>query len=283
MRKLLVSLFFIPLLFLFRINVDASEFTVYNDLGVEFQAGDEICANRNYYIQNDGSYREVLILDQETRQILDTFNSNSSELEIAFPENAGDITIMVTPYLEDKTLDDSKRTSIDISIIPCEYEAIVDEYEFFDIPFNYSIENNILTITKKDDSLANFTIGYQFLDSVFTETYDFTDGETLTIDMSEHNLIQVVANYTDDSGNPVNLYYEIEYNQTDNNYFIRQVNQFEVMTFNKKDIINFKLLIITLMLLGLLVFISIQYTKVKKQYKLEKIKKLQEENKQERE
>ncbi len=277
MRKLIATLL-LSCIFLVPTKLSAEGVTVYNDLGVEFSAGDEICANRNYFIENDGDYKEIAVLDSETKQILDIFNSNSTELEVAFPENSGDLTLLITPYTEEKQLDNDNRTSIDVSIIPCDYEEIATDYEFKDIPFTYTFSGNNLTITK-DNNFDNFKVGYQFLDSLVTEEYDFADSDTLTIDMADHDLIQIVTNYTNTSGAEVSNYYELEYNKNDSNYFIREVNQFDVITFEKLNLIDKKLLLITVFFLILLIYVSIKYSRIKKEYKKEKIKFLQEQNK----
>ncbi len=251
------------------VNLSAEGFTIYNDLGVEFESGDEICANRSYFVENDGSYKEVLVLDQNTKQILDVINSNSSEFEIVFPENASDLTIMVTPYTATNQLNNDERVVTDISVTPCDYEVISEDYQYLDFDFSVSLDGNNLII-KKTSTDSDFILEYQFLDSLNTESYDFSDGD-LVIDITGHDVVQVLeTSNAEDYNKEDDLYLEIEV-AADGNFFIREVSQFEIIGFQKLDLVDFRLLALSALFLVLIIYLTILYKRVKKQYKEEKI------------
>ncbi len=258
------------------VSFSATEMTVLNDQGVEFTSGDDVCANREYFVQNDGDYKEILILDADNHHILDVINSNSEMLKVVFPENAGQLQVLVTPYDENARLLNDERSSVELSIIGCDYEVLVDDYETYETGFDLTYNEDSLTVTK-NNTYTNYSIEYQFLDSAQSEVFEFIDTDSITIPLEGHEIIQILERYDDTLANEETKYYEVEVNQVDSNYFIRQVNEFEVFGIDKMDLINYRLLMYSLFFLLLIVYLTIRYRKVKSKYREEKIKKLNQE------
>ena len=233
-----------------------------NENGEIFDSGAEICANKTYTLSMEDNYSEILIVDSESRIIQNVYNSNSDTIDLVLPEKAGNIQILSTPYLEDRTLDYNSQKATDYKVIECEYEVIADEFSK-KIPltkFTFDDNGNL----KAHNSDKQYKLHYQFLDGKKRQLFDFENPED-TIKIGEEKIVQ----FTETIDETVN-YFELEINPKNKVFVIREVSSFEVKKigdfalFKKTDV----LLLIILILLYII--LTIMHKRYKRKYKIQK-------------
>lgn len=254
------------------INISASELKVYNDQGVEFTSTDEICANRSYFVETNDSYREIMILDKTTSQVLDVFNSNSNEMEIIFPEDTNNIKIVSTLYTEDGVLDLTTEQEINVSVVNCDYEIVVEPYDRTTVLSFVEYDGENIYLSKPTNMYSDYSLTYQLLDDKLAHTIDFSQEQKVTVNLVENTVVQLTENYTNIDGEIITTFYEIEVNPQTKSFFVRSVNGFEVKKIEKLDVFDMKLLITSLILFVVAIMLHIWYIRVRSQYKNEKIK-----------
>lgn len=268
MKKLSIEIIAIVLMLVVPTKVMASEIT--NESGETISSSDEICANESYYISSDDKYRNIMVLDSKTKQILDVFNSNASQLEVVFPENTEDVILVSTTYDDNGILDPTSEISLPITVSNCGNEAVVDEYDRTSILATTSYDGTNVVLTKPAD-VENYSLTYQFVSSKNAKVENFDKADTLTIPMVDETILQISETYTDTNGKDVVTYYEMEVNPSTKTYFIRNIDSFDVKMINKVNVVNKKLVVITLFLLIVAFILNVRYIRARKAYKKEKI------------
>lgn len=266
---LIVLFFFITPLNLLAVN--NTEISLENDLGIVFQNGDTVCANREYMFSTPNDYTEVLVLDSETHVILDVLNSNSSLFTIVFPENAESITIVVSDYNDDKTIDKSSEKTIDLIISPCEYEVVKENYKAIKPKAKVVYKDGFVTI-EAPINIEKYTFDYQLLGGR-TKTLSEED-TTFKVEMEDAIIFQFIESYQDDKETSHSKYFELEINSVKDTYRIRNVDSFSINKIEADYEVVFRYLIILICLIVMLLIVRILRRRVKKKYRKQKKKNL---------
>lgn len=259
------TLFLVILFVLISIlNVCAEEIQLYNDELTYFSNNDTICANRIYYIDNPVSYQEIVIKDADTDIILEVYNANSETLELVFPENAGNIEVVVTDYSSTGELDLSTEQSIHFTVESCGYEIIKEDYAKQQPYATFTLANNIITVTPPTD-VENYEFTYKFVEQ--DAGREKTEVESFEIPLEGHSVIQFTETYINSEGILVTNYFELEINPMTQSFFIRNVDDFEINTIDIKSLVNTRLLMFILILIFILIILLFKHKRVKKKLK----------------
>lgn len=267
MKKILIVLMF---LLLSRISLNAEEISLYNDYMEYFSDGDTICSNKPYYMDSTTGYKEVVILDAQTHVILEVLNTNAVTTELVFPDNAGEIIIVTTEYDESGVLDSTTEETLNLSVENCEYSVVKEDYNAKVPAATFEVSNtNILVTppTKYDDYVFTF----KFVEEENGKEYD--NSEAIDIALEENTIIQFTETFTNEEGKLVTNYYELEINSDTANYYIRNVNSFEISTIDAKELINFKALLMMMILFLLLLIMRNKHRRLKRKIKNKEAKK----------
>ncbi len=257
--------------------------------------GQSVCANYPYSLVNDDRNSEVLILDQNTRQILDVFNVTENAPNVMFPTDGGNITLLINKYDENDKIDSSEQQSINLNIVDCGIQTkMVENYYTGEInevkiePMEsyersaygvvFSYDGTDLKISK-NEKLNNYQLSYQYLtkDKMITKKAKFHNTNNAEIKDLEYNVIQFHESYTNDAGNEVNNYFELELNSENNTYTLRDINEFGLHVIDKMDLIDWQVILWLIFLGGFYFLVNLAYRRQKRRYRRHKIRLMQEE------
>lgn len=261
MKKILIIT---VLMLLSSVSLKAQEIQLYNDSLMYFADEETICANRTYYLDSTTEYQEIVVKDAQTNVIYEVYNANSTTSTLVFPENAGTIEIVTTDYDATGHLDPATESSATYVVEPCEYEVIKADYEVQKPYAKFELSDATVSVTPPTD-VQDYVFSYKFVDQSNGRDVDAT--EPFTIELEENTVLQFTESYTNSDGEAVTKYYELEINPVTNTFFIRNVDTFSINTIDVKSLINWKILVIMLIMLFLIIFFASKHKRLKRKIK----------------
>lgn len=233
---------------------------IYDENYVIMEPDSQICSNVSYFIDSENEQLlELIILDTATNQVLDVFNFNDTQ-EIILPSNVSQITLMITPIVENQGAEISQEKRINYQVSDCGYEPVTTDYVLKNMDFTVTYDGTNIQVDF--DETSDVILEYQFLDS--KQIHEIT-AEDKTIEMEEHEIVQILEIKEDEEGNTVNSYYEIEVNPETGTYIVRNVDSFELKSIDM-SYINKKYLVLLIFFIILYIFVSRMHKRQKKEY-----------------
>ncbi len=251
-------------------NINAKQIALVNENGDIFSNGDEVCANKDYYMTNNdsGNLNNVTIIDYDSKQIISSIDTRNERTKITFPNNVEKLTIISNAYLENEILDLENENKIDIFVKDCGYKVITNDYKIPILNFTSSYNGKTLSIINQKQ-LPEYSITYKFIDDKKFKKLDLIDNKGV-IDNIEGNIIQINEKYLKDGKSIINSY-EFELNEKTKDYMVRTIKQPNLKNNSKNYFLSKKFLIILFLFVMLLIF-NLLYHHACLEYKKEKIR-----------
>ncbi len=247
--------------------------------------GQAVCANQPLNLVNADRDSEVLILDQTSKEILDVFNLSEVNQTVMFPVNAGDVTIRINSYDKNSKIDSSEQQSFNLEVKDCgeQTETIVndltgevnvqtiepiDEYKRTNYGSTIEYNGSELKITPHKN-VNNYQLEYQYIedDKIHMKKLRFRDEATEKSLTPEYNIIQFHEQYSNQSNETVNNYFEVELNPQKQNYTIRNVEEFNPHGINKMDLIDWQVIVWLFCLIIFYGAVNVAYRRQRRRYR----------------
>lgn len=233
----------------------------------------ELCANQEYTLlnNNDNSYQYIYVLD-DNHQIQEVIINNQSEPKITFPVNF-DVGFIATIDIENGIENPESLSVQEIKVSDCQNKIIQEEYKGTKIQAKVNFKNEQLYFSMPEiEKATNYKLEYQKVNGHKAKTYDFD--QEAKIKVEENNIYQISETYQLND-KKYEKKYEIKF--INNNFYIKEVKDFETKNIKFNQYFKKKQVIILIILILIFILLSNKqraYRKKQKRY-LKRKKKLE--------
>ncbi|WOO87238.1 hypothetical protein RZE82_08980 [Mollicutes bacterium LVI A0039] len=248
------------------VQLDFEAATVYTSDGTELDSNSTVCAYDDYYYNTQSSEMfEAEIVDSNSKVLLSTVNAKNGEIKFTFPTNFENLIAYVYTYADGNP---QLVEKFEFVVTDCGYEPTVDDYEIIAPQTTFSKSD--LGVAFTEPVAKNYKL-------YINQVEENDDGKSMPVRFDNGvadielttDIIQIIEEYTNDSGKKVTKYFEIN---KEPDIVIRNLSDLDLQVIAPMDYIDKKVLIrilvglITIIILYLVNMITVKKYRAKREY-----------------